>query len=97
MAVGDVISGLSSVNPNEYLTIQPTGTAEWVIHNIYHAYDVQLEFSDGTNSIAFDTETGAGVYARYAFHVTATRYLRVKNNDATNARLIGYDGVVTHT
>lgn len=96
MAVGDVVSGLSSVTANGYLTIQPTGTAEWVIHNVYHEYDVQVEFYDGVNAIVFDTDAGAGVYARYAFHVTNARYLRVKNLHGTAAKLIGYDGVVTH-
>jgi hypothetical protein len=97
MAVGDVYSGLTSVAASSYLDIQPTGTVEVVIHNIYHEYDIQLEFYNGTNSCVFDTETGAGVYARYAFHCTNARRIRVKNNDTANARLIGYDGVVTHT
>jgi len=92
MAVGDVKSGLSSVNASAYLDIQPPSGEEWVIHNIFHESDVQLEFYDGTNALVFDTDTGAGVYAKYAFHVTNTRRVRVKNT-ATTPKLIGYDGV----
>jgi len=95
VAVGDVFSGLASVAAAGYLDILPTGTVEAVIHNIYHESDIQLEFYDGTNSCVFDTDAGAGIYAKYAFHVNATRRIRVKNT-ATAAKLIGYDGIVTH-
>ena len=94
MAVGDVKSGLQSISANGYLDIQPSSGEEWVIHNIYHESDVQLEFYDGANSLVFDTDAGAGVYAKYAFHVTNTRRIRVKNT-AASAKLIGYDGVQT--
>ena len=92
MAVGDVFSGLSSIAAAAYLDIQPAAGVEVVIHNIYHDGDIQLEFYDGTNSLIFDTEAGAGVYAKYAFHVTNARRIRVKNTAAA-AQLIGYDGI----
>jgi hypothetical protein len=94
MAVGDVKSDLQSIAASAFLAIQPGTTEEWVIHNIYHEHDVELHFYNGTNSLAFDTDAGAGVYAKYAFHVTNSRYIRVKNTN-TSARLIGYDGVQT--
>lgn len=94
MAVGDVYSGLQSVNADAYLDIQPSVGVEVVIHNIYHESDVQLELYDGANSLIFDTDSGAGVYAKYAFHVTNSIRVRVKNTDGV-AKLIGYDGVVT--
>jgi len=96
MAVGDVKSGISSIAAAGYLDIQPTGTEEWVVHNIFHESDVQLEFYDGINNLIFDTDAGAGVYAKYAFHVTNAKRIRVKNTAAT-AKLIGYDGICTHT
>ncbi|MEM1532427.1 MAG: hypothetical protein QW599_06250 [Nitrososphaerota archaeon] len=95
MAVGDVFSGLTLVSAGGYLDIRPPSGVEAVIHNIYHAYDVDLAFTDGTNVLIFDTDTGAGVYAKYAFHVTNSLWIRVINKDTANARLIGYDGVVT--
>jgi hypothetical protein len=94
MAVGDVKSGISSIASGAYLDIRPPAGEEWVIHNIYHASDIQLELYDGTNSLVFDTDTGAGVYAKYAFHVTNSIRIRVKNTSAS-AQLIGYDGVQT--
>ena len=94
MAVGDVFSGISSIAAAAYLDIQPSAGVEAVIHNIYHESDVQIEFYDGTNSLIFDTDTGAGVYAKYAFHVINARRIRVKNT-AVAAKLIGYDGVQT--
>jgi hypothetical protein len=97
LAKGDVVSGLSSIAAGAYLTIQPTAPVEEVIHNIYHEYDVQLEFYDGSNALVFDAEAGAGVYARYAFHCTNDRYIRVKNTHGSLAKLIGFDGVITRT
>ena len=94
MAIGDVFSGISSIEAGAYLDIQPTGTVEAVIHNIYHDGGIQLEFYDGTNSLIFGTDLEAGVYAKFAFHVTNSKRIRVKNT-ATVAKLIGYDGVVT--
>ena len=94
MAVGDVFSGLQSIAAGAYLDIQPAVGVEAVIHNIYHASDVQLELYDGTNSLIFDTDAGAGVYAKYSFHVTNSICIRVKNTTAS-AQLIGFDGVQT--
>jgi hypothetical protein len=94
MAVGDVFSGLSSIAAAAYLDIQPSAGVEVVIHNIYHESDVQIEFYDGTNSLIFDTDAGVGIYAKYAFHVTNARRIRVKNTAAA-AKLIGYCGVQT--
>jgi len=94
MAVGDVFSGLSSIAAAAYLDIQPAVGVEAVIHNIYHDGDIQLEFYDGTNSLIFDTDVSAGVYARFDFHVTNARRIRVKNTAAA-AQLIGYCGVQT--
>jgi hypothetical protein len=94
MAVGDVFSGISSIAAAGFLDIQPAAGVEVVIHNIYHESDIQLEFYDGTNSVIFDTDPGAGIYAKYAFHVTNAKRIRVKNTAAA-AKLIGYDGVQT--
>lgn len=94
MAVGDVVSDIQSITAGAYLDIQPSAGVEAVIHNIYHETDVQIEFYDGTNSLIFDTDAGAGIYAKYAFHVTNAKRIRVKNT-AAGAKLIGYDGIQT--
>jgi hypothetical protein len=94
MVVGDVVADIQSVAAGAYLDIQPASGVEWVIHNIYHEHDVELSRYDGTNSLTFDSDSGAGVYAKYAFHCNNTDRIRVKNMN-TSARLIGYDGVQT--
>ena len=97
MAVGDVVSEISNIAAGSYLTIQPSAGNEWVIHNIYHEYDIQLEYYDGADEIAFDTDTGAGVYAKFAFHVNNSHYLRIKNTHGSTTYSIGYDGIITKT
>ena len=96
MAKGDVFSDLQSIGAGAYLDIRPTGTIEAAIHNIYYEDDVTFELYDGTNSLAFETATGAGALVYYAFHVKNSLWIRVKN-DAAGAKLIGYDGIVTRT
>jgi len=44
--------------------------------------------------LLFDSDTGKGVHARYQFHCTNSKYIRVKNAN-TAAKLIGYDGMQT--
>lgn len=97
MAIGDIVSDIDSVVASGVLSIQPTGTEEWIIHNIYHEYDVDLQFYDGSNTLTFETDTGKNVIPRYAFHCTNVKYIRVKNNHLSETKLIGYDGVISHT
>lgn len=95
MAVGDVFAGMSSVSPGGGLDIRPPSGTEAVIHNIYHESNATLLLTDGTNSFAFDSETGSGVWARFNFHVTYGLWIRVRNDDSVNYRLIAYDGIQT--
>lgn len=94
MAIGDIASALSSISAGAYLDIQPGGGVEWVIHNIYHEDQAQLELYDGSNSLIFDSDAGQGIWAWYEFHCTNSIRIRVKNT-AASSKLIGYDGVVT--
>ena len=93
MAVGDVVSNIVSVAASGTLDIQPAAGVEWIIHNIYYEYDVDIALTDGTNILTFDSVTGNGVYAKFSFHVTNTIFLRITNKDTANARLVGYDGI----
>jgi len=94
MAVGDVKSGISSISAGEYLDIRPPSGEEWVIHNIYHQDDVEVYFTDGTNSIKIITRKDNGVIPFTCFHVTNSYWIKVKNSTSSSA-LIGYDGVQT--
>lgn len=96
MAVGDVVSEIASVNAAAYLALQPAGTVEWVIHNIYCSNDAIISYYDGANDAIFDTHYGQDGWLGYFFHCTNSHYIRVKNNAAA-AQIIGYDGIVTHT
>ena len=97
MAVGDAVGLIQSVPAGGVIDLQPAGTVQWVIHNIYHEFDINLILYDGVNSLTFDTSTGSGILARFTFHPSNSLWIRVKNNDLANARLIGYDGIVSHT
>jgi hypothetical protein len=94
MAVGDVVSNITSLATGAYLDIQPGAGIEWVIHNIYHADTVELYWYDGSNTIKFDADTTYGVFGKNAFHVTNTVWIRVKNIHAST-KLVGYDGICT--
>lgn len=95
MAKGDVIQDYEDVAAGAYLTIRPSSGSEWVIHNIGHEGTASLSFYDGTNELEFvDSKAGPHCWAYYAWHVTNTNYMRVKNEDGS-AKLIYFDGVVT--
>jgi hypothetical protein len=94
MAVGDVVSGISSIAAGSSLTIQPGAGVEWVLHNLYHAADVEVYFTDGANSIKFSSDTSFGAWTGMFLHANNTRYFTIKNTNAA-AQLIGYDGIVT--
>lgn len=94
LAAGDSTSGLQSVAAGGVLNIQPTGTNEWVIHNVYYGGAVDFNWTDGTNVLKFDSDTAAGARLGSVFHVTSTKWLQIKNTSG-GAFLIGYDGVAT--
>lgn len=96
MALGDVVTGLSSVIATTgTLDIKPASGVEWVIHNIYYNQGtVEFYKTDGTNYLKFDTDTTQGARLGAVFHCTNTQWIHVKNL-ASTATLIGYDGIQT--
>ncbi|MGB9614258.1 MAG: hypothetical protein ACPL3B_01990 [Fervidobacterium sp.] len=94
MGVGDVYSGLQSVSAGAYVDIRPTLGSEASVHNIYASGSISLSLTDGTNVLTFDSMTGPGVYAKFAFHVTYNIWIRVTNTSGSTI-LIGWDGVYT--
>lgn len=94
MAQGDAVGSVASVNASATLTVQPGAGVEWIIHNIYHADEVELRVVEGGNELLFDTSATKGSWSAYFFHLTNTHYLKVKNT-ASGAKLVGYDGVVS--
>jgi hypothetical protein len=94
MAAGSVVTDLSSVADDAYLTIQPGASNEWVINNIYYAGAVEVYRYDGTNSILFASDTAAGALIQCNFRCKNGDYIRVKNVSG-DAAILGYDGIVT--
>lgn len=98
MAVGDVVSALTSVGAAGTLDIQPGAGVEWVIHNLYidsTAVSIDILFFDGVNSLKWQAgQSGPVLLSNMQHHVTNARWLRLVNNDGS-ARLLGYDGVQT--
>jgi hypothetical protein len=93
MAAGDVFSCVpTSTANNGTLNIQPTGTAEATIHNVYtNMASCELYKYDGTTLSKVDSATG---WLGYAFHVTNACYLQVKNVSGSSANIC-YDGIYT--
>jgi hypothetical protein len=91
---GDVFTDIQSIADDAYLDIQPAADHEAVVHNIYYADDIEVYRYDGTNSILIASRTDNGCLAMFAFHVTNTDRIRVKNVSG-GTQLIGYDGIYT--
>ena len=75
------------------MDIKPPAGEKWIILVITHEHDVELYHTDGTNDILVDSDTGSGAWTNLRFPVNESKYLKVKNLDTENARLIGYSGI----
>jgi hypothetical protein len=85
----------TSVAAAASLTVRPASGDEWIIHNIFSAegYPIEVYITDGTNPIKIDSNLSGGLLG-YAFHLTYTVYMTIKNTDAS-ARYISYNGIVS--
>jgi hypothetical protein len=95
-ALGDAVVIIpTSVASGSSLTIRPSSGEEWIIHNIYslNGYPIELYLTDGSNTILFESNASGGLLG-YAFHLTNTVYMTIKNTDAS-ARYLSYDGIVS--
>ena len=92
----DVYSIVASVTTGQYLTIQPLGTDEAMIHNVYYAGAAGLYWTNGSVLAVIEsdaTATGGAFLNRFVM-INNARYVRVKNNAATT-KLIGFSGLYT--
>lgn len=94
MARGDGVGSVASVDAAAYMTIRPAMGVEWIIHNVYHEAEAEIEIVEGPNALKFGAHTEMGAWATFFFHLTNTQYLKVKNTNA-GAKLIGYDGIIS--
>ena len=90
-----VAMALESVDAADFLDIRPTESGDmWMLHNIYHEGTISVERYDGTNQLEFESDrAGPGVLTYYAFGLTYSNRIRVKNEDGS-AKLIGYSAVI---
>jgi hypothetical protein len=93
MAVGDSVTGISTIGAETSATIQPAGTEEWIIHNIYFGGNASIGVVQGS-SIWFDNEAGPGALSGYFFHLTNSHYFLVKNN-SSGSICVSYDGIIS--
>lgn len=91
-----VVNITASVANGSSLDIQPSTGVEWVIHNLYWGGAVELYWTDGTNTIKFDTDSSTGGRLGTVFHCTHSTWVRIKNVSG-GALSLGYDGVQTST
>lgn len=97
MAVLDTYLLHSSVATTAYLDLQPAGSTEIVVHNLYipSGATVTIERYDGTNSLLFTgTLTGPLTLTNLQWHCTNADRIRVRNTHASTQRLAA-DGVYT--
>ncbi len=97
MAAGDVFQeGPTSTNNDAFLDIQPAGTIEWVIHNVYVplGVDVEFEYYDGSILIKFDEDAVDGTRFMVNWHVTNGTRVRIKNVSGS-AAILAADGIIT--
>jgi len=96
MAVGDVVTGISSVIATTgTLDIKPSAGVEWVIHNIaYNGGTIELWKTDGTNNLKYDIDTTSGGRFNLSLHCTNAIWYQLKNISAA-AVIASYDGMQT--
>jgi hypothetical protein len=95
MAAGEAYYyGPTSVANGSFHTLQPGVGAEIVVHNIYYGGAVEIYYSNGTNDILIDSDTGPGSRLNLTHHCTNASYVRVKNVSGS-AVYIAADGMKT--
>jgi hypothetical protein len=95
MTVGYVSCTSTSVASGAYFTIQPTGTVEVVVHNIYCGASAMVYYGSGTATcVPIYSLASSGWVTGIFSHVTNAQFIMVKNNGTGNA-YFAYDGIVS--
>ena len=94
MAQLDVKSGLQSVAAGAVLDIRPGTGEEWVINNLYYGGSIEINRTDGTNVLKFESDGSSGGRLGTIYRLTNSQWMQIKNT-GTASILIGYDGVQT--
>jgi len=91
MAISDVVSDLQVLTQNGTLDIQPPSGEEWLIINVFTFATIEIYFVNSSQSI-FVKSISFGLEAFCQYHVTSTRWLRLKAVETGGAK-VGYTGV----
>jgi len=95
MAAGNVFNkGIELVAVDGFFNIRPSIGTEAVIHNITHSEAATLEFYDGNNYVATDSQDEAGCWMGMFLHCTYDKYYRVRNTSGL-VNSVCCDGVQT--
>lgn len=98
MARGDAIVSGATLSGAQAWTLQPSGTEEWIIHNVYHGNDVDVRISSATGYVIAGSNSGEGSLAKYQWHITNSQYMVIKNTtSAAVADEYMIDGIVSQT
>lgn len=95
MAAGDAyILAPATVTNGSYMDLQPSGSVEVVVHNIYvpEGTAIELYYYDGADTI-LHLSTNTSLY-NLQFHCTNGAYIRVKNVSGSSA-IFAADGMTT--
>jgi hypothetical protein len=94
-AVGDTTADCQSIAAAASLSVKPGAGVEWIIHNIWFEYNVQILRTDGTDTAATVELIGPDWQNFLSIHVTNTNWIDLKNTHGSTAKVICYDGIIT--
>lgn len=93
MAAGNMFSGTASIAASATFDIKPA-SGEWVIHNIRYNNQLKFSYTDGTNVVDYDSDTGQGARLGLTDHANSSGWVRITNTGSSTL-LIAYDGMQT--
>lgn len=94
MAAGNMVGSITPVAAGASLDIRPPSGQEWIIHNIKYGGQVTLNDYDSTNTLQWDSDTGAGGRLGLTEHVSNSYWIRVTNTGSTTIN-ISFNGMQT--
>lgn len=86
--------GPTTVADDDYLTIQPSGSDEVIVHGVYPGGAAELYWYDGAKETLIDTIDGINFksFEGRVFHLTNGVYLRCKNKSGDDLDMVA-DGI----
>jgi hypothetical protein len=94
MAVGDIVSGFTTISASGSANIRPSGTAAWAIVHLVYNGAVNIGYSDGSNTAVFWTDSAAGGLLKASLLVTNSIYLVVNNPSTSSSINMAYVGII---